>query len=417
MQSLEISISMPRKFGWLFRSCCADISYSAFREFLVDLMAAPGTLIPADISSTKDSAFKSYNPKILPSLPSSKETGFSYSRPIPSDEGSSQNSVIKNHSPPWNGESYFEKPEYAAPNLGFSRDTGVGPSKMPNKGTPNQPEISPPYSGTSLYKGTLGMNAVGDGTRLNVNVVPYAQNSPNDSHSLFADLNPFQIKGTGKTSVHNKPVENKAPELQSTRKNTVSGQPPVPWKNRYAYNEVPRKNNRNPNEYSPSLLVSNNSSVSEKIDLSSRKSTYNSNVNNDINAQNLPQVTASVLAPGAGEQNWIEDLNADRNRRDMETSQNVVSEAFKEHENSEIRDLDWRKYTHDRFMESNLKLKDAESPSSSIDSITNRVDPNPMLDDVDVGECEIPWEDLVIGERIGLGNVNDLSSLFLLECH
>ncbi|QHN77656.1 Serine/threonine-protein kinase [Arachis hypogaea] len=383
------------------------------REFLVDLMAAPGTLIPADISSTKDTAFKSYNPKVVPSLPSSNEIGSSYSTPIPADEGSSQNSVIRNHSPPWNEKLYFEKPEYARPSLGFSKDVGVGPSKIPNK---RNTEISPPYSGASLYKGTLGMNAVGDGTRLNVNVVPYAQNNPNDSHSLFADLNPFQIKGTGKTSVHNIPVENKAPELQSTRKNTVPGQPPVPWKNCYAYNEVSRKNNRNPNDYSPTLLVSNNSSVSEKVNLSGRKSPYSSNVNNNINVQTPPQVTGSMIAPAAIEQNWIQDLNADHNGGHVEHSQNVMSEAFKEHENSEIRDIDWRACTHDRFMGSNLKLKEPESPSSSVDSISNRprVDPNPpMLDDVDVGECEIPWEDLVIGERIGLGNVHHLSLLLL----
>ena len=93
-------------------------------------MAAPGTLIPADILSTKDSAFKSYNPKILPSLPSTKDNEFSYSRPIqPSHgEGSSQNSVVKDYSLPWNGKPYFEKSEPS--HLGLSRDTGVGPLKI-----------------------------------------------------------------------------------------------------------------------------------------------------------------------------------------------------------------------------------------------------------------------------------------------
>ncbi|XP_061349438.1 serine/threonine-protein kinase EDR1-like [Gastrolobium bilobum] len=380
------------------------------REFLVDLMAAPGTLIPADILNTKDSALKSYNPKILSSLPSTKETGFPYSRPIPPShgEGSSQNSVIKGDSPPLNEKSCFEKSDYLPSNLGLSRDTSVGPSKMPNRGIPNQPENLPLLSGTSLYKGTLGMNAVGDGTRLNVNVVPYAQNSPNDSQSLFADLNPFQIKGTGKPSVLNKPIENKPPELQSTRNNTVSGRPAVPlmWKNRHAYNEVPRKNNHNPNEYNPPLLVSNSSSKSENIDLNSSKLSYNSNTNNDINGQTLTQVTGSVSPFGVGELNQIEDLNANFNRGDLENSQNVTVEAVKEHENTEIRHHDRRKGMHDPFMGSNLKSKDLGSPSLSIDSITNRVDQ--VLDDVDVGECEIPWEDLVIGERIGLGSYGEV---------
>ncbi|RDY08419.1 Serine/threonine-protein kinase EDR1, partial [Mucuna pruriens] len=375
------------------------------REFLVDLMAAPGTLIPADILSTKDSAFKSYNPKILPSIPSTKDTEFSYSRPIqPSHgEGSSQNSVIKNQSLPWNGKPYFEKSEPSI--LGLSRDTGVGPSKIPNRGTPNQLENLPALSGSSLYKGTLGMNTVGDGTRLNINVVPYSHNSPNDSRSLFADLNPFQIKGMGKASVHNKPVENKPPE----QNNTVSGRPPVPlmWKNRHAYNEVPWKTNHNPsNEYNPPLFVSNGSSTSENIDLSSSKPSYNSNIINDVNAQTLVQVTGSVSPSSVPKLNQIEDLNADFNQGDLENSQNLMVEAIQEPENVEIRHHDWRKGTNDRFMGSNLKLKDPESASSSIDSITNRVDQ--ILDDVDVGECEIPWEDLVIGERIGIGSYGEV---------
>lgn len=63
------------------------------------------------------------------------------------------------------------------------------------------------------------MNTVGDETRLNVNVVPYAQDNPTDSQNFFfADLNPFLIKGTGKSSVHNKPAENKPPEHESEPK-------------------------------------------------------------------------------------------------------------------------------------------------------------------------------------------------------
>jgi len=368
-------------------------------------MAAPGTLIPlmpADILSTKDSAFnKAFNPKILPNLPSSKDKEFSYSRPIqPSPgEGSSQNSVIKDHALRWNGKSYFEKSEPS--NIGLRRDTGVGPSKTSNRGTPNQPENLPALSGTSLYKGTLGMNTIGDGTRLNVNVVPYTQNSSNDSRNLFADLNPFQIKGMGKASGLNKPVEIKP-------NNTVSGRPPVllTKKNRHAYNEDPRKTNYNPNEYKPPLFVSNGSSTSENVDHSS-KPLYNSNLNNDVNVQTLAHVTGSVSS-SVPELNQIEDLNADFGQGGLENSQNFMVEAVREPDNAEIRHHDRRKHTYDRFLGNNFKLKEPESPSSSIDSITNRVDQ--ILDDVDVGECEIPWEDLFLGERIGIGNVHDLLS-------
>lgn len=68
---------------------------SAFREFLVDLMAAPGTLIPADILNAKDTTTsKPYNPKVskIPSLHYSNDVGVSSVKPTSSlEEGSSQN--------------------------------------------------------------------------------------------------------------------------------------------------------------------------------------------------------------------------------------------------------------------------------------------------------------------------------------
>lgn len=70
---------------------------------------------------------------------------------------------------------------------------------------------------------------------------------------------------------------------------------------------------------------------------------------------------------------------------------------------------DRRKCTHDRFMGTNLKLRDLESPSSSVDSSTSKVD---QIFDDDVCECEIPWEDLVLGERIGLGSAYGLLWFF-----
>ncbi|RXI01945.1 hypothetical protein DVH24_015294 [Malus domestica] len=80
------------------------------------------------------------------------------------------------------------------------------------------------------------------------------------------------------------------------------------------------------------------------------------------------------------------------------------------YQNNEIGSHDPRKFTHDRFMESNLKLKDPESCNSSFDSISSRVEyhSSSSFEDVDVGECEIPWEDLVIGERIGLGSYGEV---------
>ncbi|XP_054804335.1 serine/threonine-protein kinase EDR1-like isoform X2 [Prosopis cineraria] len=355
------------------------------REFLVDLMAAPGTLIPADLSA-KDTAFKPYNPKILPRLQSNKESGFPYSRQTSSyGEESSQISVERGGSSPLNGKLCFENSDISS-KMSSSRDTGASASKMSDRATSSQPS-----TGTSLYKGTLGMNTLGDGTRLNVNIVPYGPDSPDNSRSLFADLNPFQIKGTGKTSVHNKPMENKSSELQNTRDNSVSGQPsgPLMWKNRYAYNDMPRKVNCDPSEYSNQSLYNSN---------------YN--INKDRSTLDLMGVTGSALGPGAGGLNRIKDLKEDCNKWNGGGFENDMVGVAKEHENNEINFHDRRKCTHDRFMGSNLKLKASERPTSSIDSIA--IGGDQILDDVDVGECEIPWEDFIIGERIGLGSYGEV---------
>ncbi|MED6120786.1 Serine/threonine-protein kinase edr1 [Stylosanthes scabra] len=370
------------------------------RECLVDLMAAPGTLIPTDISNSKDPSFKPYNPKVLPSLPCTKEIDYPDTRPMLS-HGESSSHVMRGGLPPLNENSCFDK---SASSFGLKGDTGVGTYKMPNCLMSNQPENSASLSGVSLYKGTHG-NVTGDRTRLNVNIVPYGQNSTDDSQSLFADLNPFQIKGIGKTSLHKKPGANKSHDLQNTRNNSVTGRPPMPpkWTNHSAYNEVPRNISCDPNEHNQPLLASSSSS---KIGLNGSKSPYSSNLNNNRNAQQLAQVTCSVSPSYAGEHNMAEDLNIDCKKGDLEYSPNDKVDVVKEHENIDSGQLEPRKFTHDRVMGKNIKLRGSESRNLSVDSITKGVDR--ILDDVDVSECEIPWEDLVIGERIGLGSYGEV---------
>ena len=412
----------------------SNVYFSAFREFLVDVMAAPGTLIPADILSAKETTFKPYNPKInkIPSLHSSNDIGVAYLRPKPLlGEGSSQNFAVESSSP-LDRSSCSEKEESMPSFPGTSGDTAVGSSGISNRPTPNQSDhLSSSGIGTSMYKGNRGSHAVGDGVRMNLNVVPYNQNSPEDSQNLFADLNPFQIKGTGKTSVHNRPAENKVDELQRPMNNPGRPHVPLMWKNRYALNEVPRKKeydymegifpriNREPNDYNLQSLASTSSNMSGKIYGDGFKSAGNSNMSSmGSNAANSASGTSSLLEASTSKFNrlpLVEDLNANLKRerpRNGEESQSNMVDVVKEHEDNEIGFLDRRKCTHDRFMGTNLKLKDPESPSSSVDSSTSRVDQ--IFDDVDVGECEIPWEHLVLGERIGLGNAYDLLDVYYI---
>lgn len=414
------------------------IFFFVFREFLVDLMAAPGTLIPADIPSAKDTTFKSCNPNPsrTPALHSSNDSGVAFARPKPlPGEGTSQNSSVDG-SLPLGRRLSSENSESLPSFSGTSSDSGVGSSGVSNKAVPpNQLDnISSSTIGASLYKGSRGSHAVGDGVRMNVNVVPYSHGISEDPKNLFADLNPFQIKGTGKSFMHNKPAENKVEEFQGQKNNPIPGQPPVPlmWKNRYAYNEVPKRKeydymeglfpriNREPNNYNQSSLASTSSTAPDFPQ--GFKSSGNPNPSSrDSDVRNSAISTSSVLASATSQSynlplfEEVSSSSKEANHRDVGNLQNDAGAMVKELENNEIGFHDRRKCTYDRFMGTKLKLKDPESPSSSIDSSMNRVDQ--ILDDVDVGD-EIRWEDLVIGERIGLGNAYGCSDFRIrIACH
>lgn len=325
-------------------------------------MADPGTLIPADISNAMDTTLKPSNPKLntIPTFPSLIDTDVVYSgRKTLHGEGSSQNS---------------ESSEKAESFWGAIGNTGVGSSGIPKRATQLDHLPTSAFE-TSRYRGNRGAHAV-DGVRTNINVVPYAQNNLEDSNSLFAEFNPFQIKGTGKAPMYNRPVENKADELQRPRNNLASY-----TKNVRAHNEVPKKKeydyldgiiprvNREPNGHNPSSSASTSSTKSDQINAGGFKSTAHSNMSD-----------------------YSQSGSAER-------------------ENNVNGFHDRRKFTHERFMETNSKLKDPESCNSSFDSISSRVEQ--VFDDVDVSESEIPWEDLVIGERIGLGTAHPCSDLSL----
>lgn len=391
-------------------------------------MSAPGTLIPTDFPSSKDTTFKPYNPNVnkIPTHYSLNDSGVSYSGAKPfQGEGSSQNPAVESSSV-LDRRSRSENAE-SVPTFSGSSVDNVGSSKIPNRPSPSNQLDHLPSSGigASLYKGNRGAHAVDGGVRMNMNVVPYNQN-PEDPKNLFADLNPFQIKGTGKTSAYNKAAENKVEELQRQRNNVIPGRPPAPlmWKSRYACNEVPRKKeydymeglfpriNREPNDYNMASSASTSNTASEKQNNGSYKSSENIS-SWDSNAKNYKFDSSSSLASSTSQFNKLtlpEDGNTNFRGEQPRGPEDLQSDTVDvDKENNEIDFLDRRKFTHDRFLGTNLKLKDPESPSSSVESIRNSVDQ--VFDDVDVGECEIPWEDLVIGERIGLGNLHRWSGL------
>ncbi|KAF5740548.1 EDR1 isoform 1 [Tripterygium wilfordii] len=396
------------------------------REFLVDLMAAPGTLIPADILSAKDTTFNPYNHSIsrVPDFNSSKDSGGAYARqkPLPG-EGTSQSSAVDPNFP-LRGRS---SPEKAESLLSFSvngGDSGVGSSGTSNGGTPNQLDnTSSSGNGNSIYKGVHGPRTV-DGMRMNLNVVPYSQNRPDDSKNLFADLNPLLNKGTGKPFLPNKNIEHNIGHFQGQKNNLVLGRPPVPlmWKNQHACNEVPGKNidgllsriNREPGNYNSSSSASTSAATSEKVYPHIFKSSGDSNFSRQSDEKRFSGGTSSDMAsstnlfkglPVVGN---VNSNMGEANSRDRNDLQSESMESTKEYDDNEIGFHDRQKCTYDRFIGSNSKLKNSESPSSSVDSTLRRNKVEQICDDVDVVECEIPWEDLVIGERIGLGSYGEV---------
>ncbi|XP_052193364.1 serine/threonine-protein kinase EDR1 [Diospyros lotus] len=398
-------------------------------EFLVDLMGAPGTLIPADILSTKDTSFNSSHPKLskFPSLQTAYDSEVFYPipRPLLGDfEGSSRSSVVEN-SLPLGRKSSSGKTESFPSLSSASSDSGVGSSGT-NKLTPAKQLDHFPSSatGTSLYKGGRGLSAAADGSRMNINIVPYTQGSTDDSKNLFADLNPFQIKGSGKTSVQNNPAWRKVDQFQKPNNGVISGRPPVPlvWKNRHACNEVPIKkendlverprNNQEAKDYSTSASASSSCTASERIHPDVQKLPENSYHNKRDNCERTSSVSGNSSRESIDSQFGVLTLedsprvthHEEEYLREEQVQRNKGLDMQKEHGKDVVGMHDRRKCTHDRFLGTNLKLEYPESPMSPVESCAVQVD----LGMDDVGECEIPWEDLVIGERIGLGSYGEV---------
>nr|BAD02482.1 enhanced disease resistance 1 [Delphinium hybrid cultivar] len=409
------------------------------REFLVDLMAAPGTLIPADFLSTNDSSGNSYNPRLSETLTSwaTQESEVGRSRGETSfgeHNGGDRKSAI-NYETALDRKSSFDKvPEPSVPiassglpfvsfGNGYSEDS---------KGVDSAKQL---YIGSSFpYKGNQEGTSVGDVFKT-FDAPPYTQDNV-DSKALFADLNPFQMVGVGKDSVKSKPTESDGNNLQrqKERLNLGPGRPPLPlvWKNRSA-NEVPRtkqygfvegpfpKNNQEDRGYNTSIPLSSSgnleklypnvnaaefsgvSSVARKS-IGDGSSSHHGNSTSESSANQHNRLHADRVGNTDTTQTSNQFRDENHHQRDGEILRNSIVDETKECEKNFLAEHDRRKYTHDRYMGGRVIAMDTGGNSSSVDSGRSR--PDPMLDDV--AELEIPWEDLSIGERIGLGSYGEV---------
>lgn len=404
------------------------------REFLVDLMAAPGILIPADVLNTKDSSKSSFNSRLTESSSRVKSdsnfvntkayAGYSkenekleeenggHTGRMPSLEKagivsffpSSGNGLI-----PSSSECYFDE------------DKDLYPDDQHNKS-------SPIFHSSSMSKDNLGMFITSDNLKEkhNSNIQDNV-----DSEDLFAELNPFQVTGVGKTSSQFKITEKKTNGFQRRRENVSSGpgRPPLPlvWKNRSPCNEFPNNKHK---DFSEGVFPRKNTEGNDLTSFPSASSTSASP--RKIFPENFKTTGGHI-----SESSSI--VMADETRLPLRTSQHAMS--ISDHENVRSDDpfvslqpyedkcqvvdgefkmgsqntnvLDQkvhgkytdrherRKYAHDRFMGTDMVFKDGDSPGLNLFR-SGRLDP--MFDDV--AELEIPWEDLIIGERIGLGTFN-----------
>ncbi|GKV27453.1 hypothetical protein SLEP1_g36625 [Rubroshorea leprosula] len=244
--------------------------------------------------------------------------------------------------------------------------------------------------------------------------------------NLFADLNPFQIKGTDKTYLQNKSTESKVDDLQRQKMTIVISRPPVSLrKNRPTYNEIPKKKeynyvdglfpkiNRESYEFHQSASASTSSTKSEKVHPHGFKLLGDSNLpNNDNKSRDRLSDMGQSLTSTTGQFNnapMVQDVSTNFNgekSNGWQDVQNNTVDMVKDQESNEVGLHDHREAKPDKCMGKNLKLKNPESPRSPVDCITERVDQ--LFDDVDVGDFEIAWEDLLIGERIGLGSYGEV---------
>ncbi|EOA39603.1 hypothetical protein CARUB_v10008230mg [Capsella rubella] len=375
------------------------------REYLVDLMTDPGTLIPADFASGRDSNVESYNShgNKFPTAQLSNEFGHSAPR-MSEGEGSSQSSMANNNSS-LDRRPEAEKADSSTPKLGPLRNVDLSASPSSVTSSSQLENIS----STAIAKGNRG--AINDCSRTNMNIVPYNQNSEEDPKNLFADLNPFQNKGADKLFMPTKSGLNSVDDFHQQKNNPLVGRSPAPmmWKN-YSCNEAPkRKENSYMENFLPKLhreprYGNTNSSYAT----SSSNGAVSTNVSGRDNATFVSPVAAPPFFTSTGNQftpSMVEDINRNTNN-ELDFQHNAAALVDVHQNESHIHDH--RKYTSDDISTGcDLRLKDHESTSSSLDSTSYRNDPQ-VLDDADVGECEIPWNDLVIGERIGLGSYGEV---------
>ncbi|KAG1333985.1 putative serine/threonine-protein kinase EDR1 [Cocos nucifera] len=426
------------------------------REFLVDLMAAPGTLIPADVLSVKDAALNSNMPRLNKTPWTANSSVDNLSRAESSfghligghHTGGNGSSALSDNK---HGEAMQEKTipvpsvqnAYAVTSSGADGSSSSGNTNLFLQDQSNRLSCSTSAT-SSKQKGVIEVPVDGDSLRNEKLSTDTDLQDTADSTDPFADLNPFQVVGIGNNSVPFRATDIRNTGYQRRRESIVSGpgrpQRPLVWKGQSACNEVSntkqynfveglfprRKNDLNA---SSSQVQSSAGNIHSKgsNDSMARVSSISCSSGVDVSSNERTSVsTQTTGCPSSGlskssissEKNQHSELecsyvNARTDKPFTQSSEVKYKGNERAHElvlKSSVpyhinegkknvigkRDL---KSQYDRSVGVIIESKGQESSNSLSQARPSRLDP--MLDDV--SEWEILWEDLVIGERIGLG--------------
>ncbi|CAN6323917.1 unnamed protein product [Urochloa humidicola] len=416
------------------------------REYLVDVMAAPGTLIPADVFNSKGTSFNANRTGQNQVINSITNTD---NEPVALQFECNHNQLHMPRNNNWISDNHSGHAKTTAPSapnpctdtLSVTAGGSSAPCALVLQMQSDQPSTA----------GTLSKQ------KEDLKLLPNSQDNK-ESKRLFSDLNPLRAIGSGKSSVALKAPDNRNNEFQRHRENLAPvparSQQPLVIKNWSAFNDISNNKQYNFAEgLVPRRNAMNNAASSSQLAWSAAKH-YNSSAVERNNMSYVSPVrnyhngtigtSAMTTATNSGEcldksnmgvasdydmistssantactydigkvaeKDPCDDLEKGfmHSRSDSQLSVNAQGfvqanenkENYGKHEHQKLYP-DLRKSPPDRFIGAPKQHSGAVSPSQVGSS---RVDM--VLEDV--SECEILWEDLVIGERIGLGSYGEV---------
>uniref|UniRef100_A0A0E0K914 non-specific serine/threonine protein kinase n=1 Tax=Oryza punctata TaxID=4537 RepID=A0A0E0K914_ORYPU len=426
------------------------------REFLVDLMAAPGTLIPSDVLSWKGNSLNSngrLSQNQLAELSSTIDSNLT-ANALPPEHKGGQLPLFSSGNWISASQSGYEKDAAATSSQASSSGTSsitAGSAfdsswMLASHAQSDDPSTSAGISSQQkiiLPGGEHPRNEIINARNENIKLASDLQG--NSESNLFAELNPFGGRESKRTPMPLNGPDNRNNELQRRRENVVPStrrpQQRLVMKNWSPYNDV--SNNKQYNYVEDSFArrnIGDNAASSSQV---SRPSAKNTNLNvgaridtpymaahnydNSVAGSSAMKMASTagmgkvpdkvlysdldkgLINSRLGDQQPVERHkwgNTVEGRIPTSTVQNQAKEHKENYDGKQDNKKlhpDPKKSPLDRFMDTSMPSRNPESVSPSF-ARSHKLDN--MFDDV--SECEIHWEDLVIGERIGLGSYGEV---------